>query len=121
MITINFSSLKLDHCIHLLKTSSVIIGLELAPPNLCLTVSENLLPLSVQESPNLFVFRVVVSEFRGLARDLRHGKQQVSMWYHDSLTTTTDRTTGLLLQSDRLVFGRSRSLQGTVARSRTPG
>ena len=46
-----------------------------------------------------------VSEFRDLARDLRHGKQRVSPFYHDSLTTTTDRTTGLLLQSDRLVFG----------------
>ena len=61
-------------------------------------------PLSVQESPNLFAFRVFVSEFRDLARDLRHGKQRVSPFYHDSLTTTTDRTTSLLLQSDRLVF-----------------
>ena len=32
-------------------------------------------------------------------------KQRVSPFYHDSLTTTTDWTTGLLLQSDRLVFG----------------
>ena len=72
--------------------------------NFRLTVSEDLLPLSVQESPNLFAFRVV-SEFRDLARDLRHGKQRVSPFYHDSLTTTTHRTTRLLLQSDRLVFG----------------
>ena len=46
-----------------------------------------------------------VSEFRDLARDVRHGKQRVSTFYHDSLTTTTDKTTCLLLQSDRLVFG----------------
>ena len=32
-------------------------------------------------------------------------KQRISPFYHDSLTTTTDRTPGLLLQSDRLVFG----------------
>ena len=43
-------------------------------------------------------FQSFVSEFRDLARDLRHGKQRVSPFYHDSLTTTTDRTTGLLLQ-----------------------
>ena len=30
-------------------------------------------------------------------------KEKVSPFYHDSLTTTTDKTTGLLLQSDRLV------------------
>ena len=55
---------------------------------------------------------------------------------HIQLTTSAacpsqpgNKTTGLLLQSDRLVFGthdrwwrhRSRGLQGTVARSRTPG
>ena len=69
----------------------------------------------------------------GLARDLCLGRQRVSPFHHDSLTKTTDRTTGLLLQSDRLVFGthegesdrwwchHSRSLQGTVARLRTPG
>ena len=55
--------------------------------NLRLTVSEDLLPLSVQESP----IRSFVSEFRDLARDLRHGKQRVSLFYHDSLTTTTGR------------------------------
>ena len=48
-------------------------------------------------------FQSFVSEFR--ARDLCHGKQRVSPFYHDSLTTTTDRTTGLLLQSDQLIFG----------------
>ena len=57
---------------------------------------------------------------------------QVSPFYNDWLTST-DRTTGLLLQSDRLIFGthqgasdrwwrhRSRSHQGTAARSKTPG
>ena len=65
-------------------------------------------------------------------RDFCHGRQRVSPFYHDLLTTTTDRTTGLL-QSDRLVFGtlegasdrwwrhRIRSHQGSAARLRTPG
>ena len=48
-------------------------------------------------------FQSLVSEFLGRARDLCHGKQRVSPFYRDSLTTT-DRTTGLLLQSDRLLF-----------------
>ena len=50
--------------------------------NLRLTVSEDL---------------SLVSEFLCSARDLCHGKQRVSPFYHDSLTTT-DKTTGLLLQ-----------------------
>ena len=89
--TMKFFFLRLDRFIQFLYTSSVIISLEFVFSNLRLTVSENLLPLSVQESPNLFVFRVFVSEFRDLARDLCHGKQRVSPFYHDSLTTTTDK------------------------------
>ena len=42
----------------LLYTSSVIISLEFLSSNLRLTVGEDLLPLSVQESPNLYVFSV---------------------------------------------------------------
>ena len=49
-------------------------------------------------------FQSVVSEVRNLTRDFCHGRQRVSPFYHDS-STTTERTTGLLLQSDRLVFG----------------
>ena len=60
--------------------------------------------LRLGESPNLFVFQSFVSEFCNLIRDFCHGRQRVAPFYHDSLTTTTDRTTGLLLQSDRLVF-----------------
>ena len=59
MSTTNFFFLRLDRFIQLLNTSSVVIGLELVFSNLCLTVSENLLSLSLQESPNLFVFRVL--------------------------------------------------------------
>ena len=103
--TMNFFFLPLDRFIQFLFSSSVIISLEFVLSNLRLAVSEDLLPLSVQKSPNLFMFRVFVSEFLGSARDSCHGKQRVSPFYHDSLTTTTDRTTGLLLQSDRLVFG----------------
>ena len=47
----------------ILYTSSVIISLEFVLSNLRLTVSEDLLPLSVQESPNLFASQSFVSEF----------------------------------------------------------
>ena len=101
MSTTNFFFLRLDRFIQFLNTSSVIIGLELVFSNLCLTVSENLLSLSFQKDPNLFTFRVL-SESLGIARDLCHGKQRVSKFYHALLTTsTTDRTTGLLLQRTR--------------------
>ena len=63
MSMIYFSSSRLDNFIQLLNTSSVIIGLELVFSNLRLTVSEDLLPLSVQESPNLFAFRVLSLNF----------------------------------------------------------
>ena len=49
--------------------------------NIRLTISEDLLPLSVQESPNLFAFRVLPLNFETLlvtrARDSCHGKQRV--------------------------------------------
>ena len=63
MSTTNFFFLRLDHFIQLLNTSSVIIGLELVFSNLCLTVSENLLSLSLQKNPNLFTFRIVSLNF----------------------------------------------------------
>ena len=87
-----------------LYTFMAIISLEFVLSNLRLTVSEDVLSLSIQESPNLFDFRVLSLNFLSV-RHLCHGKQQVSPFYHDSLTTTTDRMTSLLLQSDRLVFG----------------
>ena len=130
MTSTNFFLLRLDCFIQLLETFSVVISLEFVFPNLCLTVSENLFSLSLQESPNLFTLKSCVSEFLG--RSTQVSKQWVSPFYHDWLTTT-DRTTGLLLQCDRLVFGtrqrascrwwrhRSRSHQGTVARPRIPG
>ena len=48
--------LRLDRFIQLLNTSSVIIGLEFVFLNLCLTVSENLLSLSIQKNPYLLTF-----------------------------------------------------------------
>ena len=80
--------------------------------NLRLTVSEDLLPLSVQESPNLFFFQSFVSEFRDLLQrvapfyhDFCHCSQRVAPFYLETLTTTTDQTTGLLVRSGRLVLG----------------
>ena len=63
MSTRNFFFLRLDHFITPLNTSSVIICLEFVFSNLRLTVSEDLLPLSVQESPNLLSFRVLSLNF----------------------------------------------------------
>ena len=61
--TMKFLFLRLDRFIQFLYTSSVIISLEFVLSNLRLTISEDLLPLSVQESPNLFAFRVLPLNF----------------------------------------------------------
>ena len=61
--TMKFFLLRLDRFIQLMYTSSVIISLEFVFSNLRLTVSEGLLPLSDQESPNLFAFRVLPLNF----------------------------------------------------------
>ena len=74
-----------------LCTSSVIIGLEFVLSNLRLTVSEDLLPLSVQDSPNLFAFRVLSLNFLTLLVTCVTANNGFSPFYHDSLTTTTDR------------------------------
>ena len=130
MSTTNFFLLRLDRFFQLLNTSSVIIGVEFVFSNLCLAVSENLLSLSLQESPNQFIIRVMSLSFLSA----RHKSANNGSPFYDDWQTTTDRTTGLLLfHSDRLVFGshegasdrwwrhRSRSHQGTAARLRTPG
>ena len=85
-----------------LNTSSVIIGLEFVLSYLRLTINENLFPSSVQESPNLFAFRVF-SKFSWWRSWLLSRQTTGYPFYHDWLTTTTDRTTSLL-QSDRLVW-----------------
>ena len=53
-----FFSLRLDRFAQFLFTSSVIVSLEFVSPDFRLTVGEDLLPLSVQKSPNLCVFSV---------------------------------------------------------------
>ena len=58
-----FFLLRLDRFIQFLYASSVIISLEFVFSNLRLRVSEDLLPLSVQESPNLFAFTVLSLNF----------------------------------------------------------
>ena len=81
MSTINFFFLRLDRFIQLLNTSSVVIGLEFVFSNLCLKVSENLLSLSLQESPNLFTFRVVSLSFLGARHKSANNK------FHRSIMT----------------------------------
>ena len=61
--TMKFFLLRLDRFIQFLYTSSVIIGLDFVFSNLPLTISEDLIALSVQESPNLFAFRVLSLNF----------------------------------------------------------
>ena len=61
--TMKFFFLRLDRFIQFLYTASVIISLEFVFSNLRLTVSENLLSLSLQKSPNLFAFRVLSRYF----------------------------------------------------------
>ena len=61
--TMKFFLLRLDRFTQFLDTSSVIISLEFVFSNLRSTVSEDLLPLSVQESPNLFAFIVLPLNF----------------------------------------------------------
>ena len=65
--------------------------MEFVSSDLSLTVGENLLSLSVQKSPNLFVFRVV-SEFLDLQqrvapfhRDLCYCSQRVAPFYLETL------------------------------------
>ena len=52
-----------DRFIQILNTSLSVIGLEFVFSNLCMTVSENLLSLSLLESPYPFHFQSCVSEF----------------------------------------------------------
>ena len=108
MSTMKFFLLRLDRFTQFLFSSPVIISLEFVFSNLRLTVSEDLLPLSVHESPNLFAFRVLSLNFVNLRVTCVTANKRVSPFYHDSVTTTTDKTTGLLLQSDRLVLGTHR-------------
>ena len=69
-----FFLLRLDRFTECLYTSSVIISLEFVFSNLRLTVSEDLLPLSALESPNLFLFRVLslnlVTFYNGLTHSI---------------------------------------------------
>ena len=69
-----FFLLRLDCFTQFLYTSSVMISLEFVFSNLRLTVGEDLLPLSVQKSPNLFVFRVLslsfVTFYNGMPRSV---------------------------------------------------
>ena len=131
--TMNFFFLWLDRFIQLLNTSSVIIGLEFVFLNLCLTISENLFSLSLEESPNLFAFRVLslnVSNTRNvwIKCGANNGSPRSSM-------TDRRRQTGRQAFFFRVIGSssarvraprrwwrhRSRSHQGTAARSRTPG
>ena len=72
MSTINFSFLRLDHFIQLLDTSSVIIGLELVFSDLCLTVSDNLLSLVLQNNPDWMYGSVASEMWCGFVDDVGH-------------------------------------------------
>ena len=61
--TMKFFLLRLDRFTSFVCTSSVLISLEFVCSNLRLTISEDLLPLSVQESPDLFAFIILSLNF----------------------------------------------------------
>ena len=90
MSTTNFFFLRLDRFIQLLNTSSVVIGLEFIFSNLCLTVSENLLSFSFQQSPNL--------TFRGVSLSFLDARNLWTKWAnngsHLSIMTDWRRQTG---------------------------
>ena len=88
MSTTNFFFLRLDRFIQLLNTSSAVISLEFVFSNLCLTVSENLLSLSIQLCPNLFTLRIVSLSFLGA----RH--KSANNRFHRSIMTDWRRQTG---------------------------
>ena len=50
------------------------------------------------------VFESLLDSQRG-DRDFCHCSQRFAPFYLETLTTTTDQTTSLLVRSDRLVFG----------------
>ena len=133
MSTTNSISLQLDRFIQFLNTSSVCHN------RLGTRVSES--QLDSQRESALFVVPEESWFARFLSRDLvflcctdlaNLVRARVSPFYHD-WRTTTDRTTGFLLQSDRLVFGthqrapcrwwrhRSRSHSGAAVPQRIPG
>ena len=132
MSTINFSSLRLDNFIQLLDTSSVVLGLEFVFSIFCMLVSENVLSLSLQESPNLFTFRVASQSFLG-ARNF--WTKWANNGSHRSIMTDWRRQTGrqafffrvIGLSSarvkERLADGDVIVVEviGAVARPRTPG
>ena len=74
--TIKFFLLRLDRFTQFMN-SSVMICLEFVFLNLRLTVFEDLLPLSVQKSPNLCVFRVLSLDLfqQRVARSIGHGRR----------------------------------------------
>ena len=68
-----------------ISTSSVIKGLEFVFSNLCLTVSEDLLPLSVQKNPDLLTFWAVARSFSDV------WNLWVKLFHNGSLRSMTDR------------------------------
>ena len=75
-----FFSLRLDRFTQLLYTFSAKVSLEFVSPDFRLTVGEDLLPLSVQKSPNLCVFSIqfLTSFDNGLPRSIGHGRRRLT-------------------------------------------
>ena len=141
--TMKFFLLRLDRFTHFLYISSVIISLEFVflisawqSARICsLCGSKGVLTCSFSE----FCLWIcdLLQRVAPFYRDFCHCSQRVAPFYPETLTTTTDQTTGLLVRSDRLVFGmrwrasdrlrhrrnpclRGTVAWGTVARLRTP-
>ena len=80
MSAMKFFLLRFNNFTKFSYTSSVIISLEFVSPDLRLTAGEHLLPLSVQKSPNLCVFRVLflTGFHNGLPVSIGHGRRRLT-------------------------------------------
>ena len=128
-----FFSLRLDRFTQFLYTSSVIVSLEFVSPDFRLTVNEDLLPLSVQKSPNLCVFSVqfltsfhngLPSSFvafchsfdNGLPRSIGHGRRRLTNRQAFSLGVIDLFSVCIEEHLSRLWHRRNPRPRGTVAR-----
>ena len=96
----------LDHFSQLLNTS-VLIGLELVFLIPSLTLSKHLLSLSFQKNPDFLIFWAVVRILTDVWNLCQTVPQRASPFYDPQ---TTDQTTNLRHESDKLLYGSHRPL-----------
>ena len=111
--TMNFFLLRLDRFIQFLYTAWVIISLEFVL-RISAWQSTRTCSLCRSRESKSVLFQNFVSEFRDFL-------QRVAPFYLETVTTTTtNQTTGLLVRSDRLVFGMRQRASDRLRRRRNP-